>query len=53
MACSGKQRPLHEVDQVRADVVQPLALLGGVEEPRRPDVGAPATIFIRWCTLSM
>ena len=33
-----EERPLHEVDQVRADVVQPLALLGGVEEPRRPDV---------------
>ena len=34
----GKQRPLHEIDEVRADVAGALALLGGVEEPRRPDV---------------
>ncbi len=38
MAVSGKQRPLHEIDQVRADVVQPFALLDRVEKPRRPDV---------------
>ena len=34
----GKQRPLDQVDEMGADVVQPFALLRVVEEPRRPDV---------------
>ncbi len=37
----GEQGPLHEVDQVGADVVEPLALLVGVEEPGGADVGRP------------
>ena len=34
-----KECPLHEIDQVRADVVQALTLLGRVEEPAGADVG--------------
>ena len=36
----GEERPLHQVHQVRADVVEPLALLVDVEEPRRAGCSA-------------
>jgi hypothetical protein len=48
-----EQRPLHEVHEVGADVVEALALLVRVEEPGGRMLGAPATTFMRWCTLSM
>jgi hypothetical protein len=35
----GEEAPLHQVHEVGADVVEPLALLVAVEEPGGPDVG--------------
>ena len=49
----GEQRPLREIDQVRADVGERLALLVDIEEPAGRRFGTPATSFRMWCTLSM
>ena len=42
-----EERPLHQVDEVGADVVQPLALLGVSKNHGGRMFGAPDTIFIR------
>ena len=34
-----EERPLDEIDEVGSDIARRLALLVGIEEPRRPDIG--------------
>ena len=49
---AGKQRAVHPVDQMGADIGERVALLGARRNTRTGAGSAtPETIFIRWCTL--